>query len=368
MHDVKGVLIPVFNVAVIGAAGFVGAEVAHLLLAHPSFNLTAISSDSEAGKPLSTVYPSFCGHTDLAFVNHEAVLQSTKEELDLVFLPVPHTAAMELAPGLLEKGISVIDLSADFRLQDAAVYEAWYGSAHTAPELLAKAVYGLPEVYRSALEEQAEKRADGQEAALVACPGCYPTASALAALPIIEAGLEDLNGVVVINAVSGVSGAGKKPTDITHFCMANENLNAYGVTVHRHTPEIAQTLSHLAQSKVAVQFTPHLAPLNRGMVSTVAIKLSEEAAITASAEGIQQLYEERYADEPFVQMLPKGVMPRSSSVLNSNYAHVGVAYDASTNMVVASCTIDNLGKGAAAQAVQCANIIFKLDETAGLKK
>ena len=356
-----------YNVAVIGAAGFVGAEVVHLLLAHPGFKLTTISSDSEAEKKLSERYPSFCGRTDLAFIKHEAALEATNEELDLVFLAVPHTAAMELAPVFLKKGISVIDLSGDFRLQEASVYEAWYGAKHTAPELLAKVVYGLPEVYRGALEELAEKRATEQEAVLVASPGCYPTASVLAVLPILDAALDNPDDVVVINAVSGVSGAGKKPTNITHFCQVDENLNAYGVATHRHTPEIAQTLSHLAERKVAVQFTPHLAPLNRGMVSTVAVRLSETAAQTATTESMHQLYVERYAEEDFVQVLPQGTMPKSSSVLHSNYAHVGVAYDASTRMVVATCVIDNLCKGAASQAVQSANIIFLLDEGTGLK-
>jgi len=356
-----------YSAAVIGAAGFAGAEIVRLLLAHPAFELDTISSDSEAGKALQEVYPYFAGRTKLVFECTDVLMAAAQGALDLVFLAVPHTAAMELAPTLLKQGVSVIDLSADFRLQDEATYESWYGQKHTAPELLARAVYGLPEVYRSDLEALATGRVDRNESALVANPGCYPTASTLAALPILEAGLADPEAVVVINAISGVSGAGKKATETTHFCSVDENINAYGVTTHRHTPEIAQTFSHLAQREVKVQFTPHLAPLSRGMVSTVALPLSRDAVGMVSAEQIQELYEDRYAEEAFVQVLPRGAMPKSSSVIFSNYAQVGVAYDASTHMVVASCAIDNLGKGAASQAVQCANIIFGLDESTGLR-
>lgn len=354
-----------YRCAVIGAAGFTGMELVRLLLTHPQFVLERISSDSEVGKTLAEVNPFFAGRTELSFVEHANILKCSAAQIDFAFLAVPHTAAMDLAGTLLAKGISVIDLSADFRLQQPADYRAWYGSVHSAPELLAKAVYGLPEVYRSQLKHLAVCRASG-EAVLVANPGCYPTATTLAALPILAAGWHKPEAVVVVNAISGVTGAGKKPSDITHYCLANENLNAYGVTTHRHTPEICQTFAHVAAEKVAVQFTPHLAPLNRGMVSTVAIALSPAAAEQATAESIQALYEQRYAEEPFVQVLPAGQMPKSSSVKYSNNAQVGVVYDASTQMVVASCAIDNLGKGASAQAVQNANLIFSLKEICGL--
>jgi N-acetyl-gamma-glutamyl-phosphate reductase len=356
----------VYEVAIIGAAGFAGIEAVRLFLAHPAFELVAASSDSEAGKPLAEVYPYFYGRTELAFVRHETVLAEYASCLDLVLLAIPHTQAMQLVPRLLSAGVSVIDLSADFRLNDAAAYEQWYGERHTAPELLARAVYGLPEIYRSELAACGHRRAETGEAALVANPGCYPTASVLAALPVVSAGLMDADEVVVVNAISGVSGAGKKPTETTQFCLANENLKAYGVACHRHTPEIAQCLSHLAGHAVPLQFTPHLAPLNRGMLATVTLRLSNDTAEQASAETIQQLYEDAFAGEPFVQLLPQGAMPQSSSVKHSNSAHIGVAYDASTRMVVASCAIDNLGKGAASQAVQCANILFALDEGMGL--
>jgi N-acetyl-gamma-glutamyl-phosphate reductase len=356
----------VSRVAVIGAAGFAGAEAVRLLLAHPEFELVAASSSGDEGKLLSEVYPSFLGRTELRFVAHEKVLEYTGSSLDAAFLAVPHTVGMQMAPELLAQGISIIDLSADFRLHQAWIYEKWYGVTHAAPELIKKAVYGMPEVYRDALVLQAGRRAKQGEAALVANPGCYPTASVLAALPVMKAGLMDPKEILVINAISGVSGAGKAPTATTQFCLANESLNAYGVTTHRHTPEIIQTLSHVADRKVDIQFTPHLAPLNRGMVSTVTMRLSKEVAAQASVESVWQLYAQAYAGEPFVQVLPRGEMPKSAHVKQSNNAHIGVAYDAYTRMVVASCAIDNLGKGAAAQAVQCANILFALDETAGL--
>lgn len=355
-----------YNVAILGANGFVGAELMRLVLSHPQLNLVAASSDSDAGKPVSTVYPSFVGHTDLQLVSHETVLTLDEASIDLAFLPVPHTAAMALAPRLLDNGIPVIDLSADFRLHEAATYEQWYGVEHTAPELLSEVVYGMPEMFRTELTALAEQFKQSTPV-LVANPGCYPTASTLAALPTLKAHCLNEQDVIIINAISGVSGAGKKATETTQFCLANESVNAYGATSHRHTPEIIQNMSTLAGYDTLVQFTPHLAPLNRGMVSTVTLRLSEEAAKTADAQSIQQLYQDAYAAEPFVHVLPYGQMPKSSSVRYSNNAHIGVAYDESTRIVVASCAIDNLGKGAAAQAVQCANIILSLDETAGLK-
>lgn len=355
-----------YNVAILGANGFVGAELMRLVLAHPQLQLVVASSDSDAGKAVSAVYPSFLGQTELSFVKHEAVLKHYKEDIDLAFLPVPHTAAMALAPSLLSEGIPVIDLSADFRLHEAATYEQWYGVKHTSPELLSEAVYGMPEMFRKELASLAEKIKD-KKPVLVANPGCYPTASTLAVLPALKANCITQEDVIVINAISGVSGAGKKANDVTQFCLANESVNAYGAATHRHTPEIAQNLSTLAGYRVQVQFTPHLAPLNRGMVSTVTLHLNKEAAKTADPQNIQLLYEEAYAAEPFVQVLPYGQMPKSSSVRYSNNAQVGVAYDESTHMIIASCAIDNLGKGAAAQAVQCANILLSLEETTGLK-
>lgn len=353
------------KVAVIGAAGFAGAELVRILLAHPSFELVAASSNSDAGKAMSEVYPNFTGRTSLTYCKHDEVLSRCADELDLVFLAVPHTAAMALVPAFLEQGVSALDLSADFRLKNAEEYEQWYQAKHTASHLLDAAVYGLPEVYRSELCTLAQQRGAGQSV-LVASPGCYPTASTLAAFPLLKAGLLNTKAPLIINAISGVSGAGRKANDTTQFCLANESVSAYGATTHRHTPEIKQTLSHIAGSTIKVQFTPHLAPLNRGMVATLALQVDEEAAAALTPNDVQQVYEQTYEQEPFVQVLPLGSMPQSASVKQGNYAHVGVAYDVANKVVIASCAIDNLGKGAASQAVQCANILFSLNETAGL--
>lgn len=345
-----------FKAGIVGGAGFAGIELVRILLQHPDFELCAVTSDALAGKPLAEAYPALQGHTALAFeANEEAALGS----LDVAFLAVPHTAALHHAPKLMAQGVSVVDLSADFRLKDAAVYESYYDAEHTAPELLAKAAFGLPELFPEALVEAAKARQDGN-AVLVACAGCYPTATSLAAAPAIRAGFAAQDGPIVVNAISGVTGAGKKATERTHFCFANENLEAYGVTTHRHTPEIEQILG--MQGRVV--FTPHLAPLNRGLLSTVTIPVAGSCDVTT--ESLHELYSEFYTGSPFVSVLPIGEYPKTSSVVGTNSAHVGVAHDKRTNTIIAIGAIDNLCKGAAGQAVQCANIAFGLDETTGL--
>jgi N-acetyl-gamma-glutamyl-phosphate reductase len=293
--------------------------------------------------------------TALTFISHaDALALAQSEEIDAVFLAVPHTAALAMVPTLLDAGVNVFDLSADFRLKDPAVYEQWYSTTHTAVELLQTAVYGLPELYRSQIAQAAKP-------ALIACPGCYPTASALAAAPALAAGLTT-PAPIVINAISGVTGAGRKATATTHYCSVDENVNAYGVTTHRHTPEIIQTFSTEAGHPIAVVFTPHLAPLKRGLLATATIALQPGV----DAEVLEVAYLAAYSDEPFVRLLPIGTMPRTASVVGSNCAQVGIAYDTATNTLIASCAIDNLGKGAAAQAIQCANVVFGFKETVGL--
>ena len=266
-----------------------------------------------------------------------------------------------LTPELLERGVTVLDLSADYRLHDAAVYEDWYATPHTSPELLKETVYGLPELNRSGLATLAQRRSRG-EAVLVAVPGCYPTATALAAAPALEQGLAT-GDLVIADAISGVSGAGRGCNARTHFCHANESVEAYGVAKHRHTPEIEQTLSEVAGREMSVVFTPHLAPLTRGLLSTVYL----EAAPGVTSADVQAAYERAYANEPLVTALPAGQMPATSSVFGTARAQVGVALDdRRRRTIIASCAIDNLGKGAAAQAVQCANAVLGLPETAGL--
>lgn len=346
------------KVGVVGAAGFAGVELVRLLLAHPEFELTCITSDALDGKALAESYPVFAGVTDLAFSSHE---NAPLSDCDLVFLAVPHTAAMGMAPSLLEQGVSVVDLSADFRLKDASVYEQWYKTRHVAKDLLVQAAFGLPELFEDQLACAAESFAAG-EAALVGCAGCYPTATSLAAAPAIEAGLVSDDAAIVADAVSGVTGAGKKATERTHFCFANENVEAYGVGTHRHTPEIEQILGIEGR----LVFTPHLAPLNRGLLSTVNLPLKAGAPLP-STEELVELYQRRYASSPLVEVLPAGVLPKTASVAGTCRAHVGVAVHERARMIVAIGAIDNLGKGAAGQAVQCANIVCGLPQDLGLQ-
>jgi len=348
-----------YNVAVIGGSGYAGAELIRLLLQHPGFELVAATSTTENGMPIAQKYPALLGYTDLKY---SLVAELPVNDLDAVFLAVPHTAAADIAPSLLEMGINVFDLSADFRLKDPAVYEKWYGVAHSAPELIPDAVYGLPELYRNTLVEKAERRASTGTPALVACPGCYPTASALAAAPVMAAEAMMPGRPVVINAVSGQSGAGRSANDASVFSNVNEDARAYNVGTHRHTPEIEQTLSTEARQEILVQFTPVLIPMTRGIVSNVTINMLPGL----TADVVEVIYQTAYSDEPFVKVLPYGKMPQSSSVSNTNNAHIGIFMDERTNLLVASCAIDNLGKGAACQAVQCANIIFNYPETTGL--
>ena len=344
------------KVCVVGSTGYAGIEVCRLVLANPHMELVMATDRKEAGTKLSDIYPSFAGVTDIVLSLPEA--DKIAEVADVAFLAVPHTASLALTPQLLAAGVSVLDLSADYRIHDPEVYEAWYNTPHTSPELLSQTVYGLPELNREGLLGLAEKHAAG-EAVLVAVPGCYPTATALAATPALAAGLAK-GDLVISDAISGVSGAGRGCNVRTHYCHANESVEAYGVAKHRHTPEIEQTLSEVAGRQMNVVFTPHLAPLTRGLLATVYI----EAADGVTAEQVQAAYEQRFADEPLVTVLPSGSMPQTSSVFGTGRAQVGVALDARRrSMIVASCAIDNLGKGAAAQAMQCANIVLGLPET-----
>ena len=339
---------------IIGAAGYAGAELVRIILRHPEFELTVATSNSDAGVLLSSVYPAFTGVTDLRYTTHDDPALTT---CDVVFLATPHTVAMKSAPALLEAGVTVIDLSADYRLRDQVTYERWYRVEHTSPELLKTAVFGLPELYRGELAQAQQNHASGK-AALVACAGCYPTATSLAAAPLVN----ETCGVVVVDAISGISGAGRSATARTHFVSANESLEAYGVTNHRHTPEIEQILGIEGR----LIFTPHLAPASRGLLSTVTMQLNERARQQATLESIYRRYVDFYAQSPFVSVLPQGQQPKTTSVIGTNRAHVGVAYHEETGCVIATCAIDNIVKGAAGQAVQCANIVCGLDETDAL--
>jgi N-acetyl-gamma-glutamyl-phosphate reductase len=340
------------DVAVVGAAGYAGIEAVRLVLGHPRLRLALATSGADAGRPISQVYPALAGSTDLSFV--EPVAEEIAAAAQVALLAVPHTAAIELAVPLREAGVKVIDLSADFRLRDADQYETWYGVPHGAKELLGEAVYGLPEINRAGL----------RGAGLVACPGCYPTATALAAAPALESSVTESTKLIV-DAKSGVSGAGRSLSAGTHFVNAHEAVSAYKVGgQHRHTPEIEQVLTDIAGRTISVVFTPHLVPMKRGMLSTVYMDVAEGFTTADAVE----LYASRYAHEPFVHVHAAGSQPSTNEVVGSNRAAIGVAVDERTNTLVATCAIDNLVKGAAGQAVQCLNAVLGHDETEGFDR
>lgn len=334
--------------AIVGAAGYAGAELMRFLIGHPVFDLVLVTSDHDRGKAVRDLYPALAG-CDLEFSAHDPATVAACAQV--AFLAVPHTAAMAMVPALLEAGLTVIDASADFRLKDAAVFSAWYDAPHTAPELLASAVYGLPELWRDGLPG----------ARLVACPGCYPTATLLAAAPAVQAGVV-VSSRVIADAISGVSGAGRTPSATTHYVNATESVAAYKCACHRHTPEIAQGLSQLGLAEPSLVFTPHLAPLDRGLLSTVYLEVDPTLTVARAHE----IYRDFYAGEPFITVCESGVQPATGHVRGSNRAHLGVALDTASHTLIVTCAIDNLVKGTAGQAVQCANIALGLDETAGL--
>ncbi len=334
--------------AIVGAPGYAGAELTRLVTGHPCFELTCVTSAADAGTYVRDLYPGLAG---CALAYEVPDVETIAAKADIAFLAVPHTAALAMAPGLRDQGLTVIDLSADFRLRDAAVYSQWYDVGHSATGLLAEAVYGLPELWRPALPG----------AGLVACPGCYPTATLLAAAPAIRAGVVS-SGRVIADAISGVSGAGRTPTPTTHYVSATESVAAYKVGAHRHTPEIVQGLRDLGLAEPTLLFTPHLAPLSRGLLATVYLEV--DSALTP--EHAHAIYRDMYADEPFVTVCASGVQPATGHVRGSNRAHIGVVLDPASHTLIVTCAIDNLVKGAAGQAVQCANIALGYPETEGL--
>ncbi len=340
------------RVAVIGATGYTGAELLRLLCAHPRVAVTRIVGHGKAGQPIAQVLPAFHGVLDGTIAAFDA--DDVAAHADTAFLALPHGAAAIVAKALRARGVVVLDLSADFRLRDRAVHREWYGEDH-APELAAEAVYGLPELHREAL-----RRAD-----LIAVPGCFPTASTLALAPLLRAGLARTTGLV-IDAKTGVSGAGRSPLPNTHFPETSEGVRAYKVAgQHRHTPEIEQELSGVAGVPVRLVFTPHLIPMTRGILATAyASATRDDVTAAACTEAAQSLY----ADSPVVAVLPPGSHPDTLWVRGSARAHVAYARDPRTGTIVAQATLDNLGKGAAGQAVQCFNVRFGFDEGEGLPR
>lgn len=337
------------KIGIVGGTGYTGVELLRLLAIHPNAEIVAVTSRGEAGMPVADMFPSLRGYVDVAF-SDPATVDLTK--CDVVFFATPHGVAMNQAQTLLDAGVKVIDLAADFRLQDTTVFEKWYKLPHSCPDILQKAVYGIPELYRDKIKS----------AKVIGNPGCYPTTVLLGLAPLIEQNLIDFSVPIIADSKSGVSGAGRKAEVATLFAEASDNMKAYGVAGHRHHPEIHAQLTQLAGNKVQFIFTPHLIPMIRGMLSTVYVKLSEKAHNI----DLQKLYENRYQNEQFVDVLPANSLPETHSVRGSNHLRIALHKQAETGYLTVLVVQDNLVKGAAGQAVQNMNIMFGLTESAGL--
>lgn len=334
------------KVGIVGGTGYTGVELLRLLALHPNAELAVITSRGEAGLPVADMFPSLRGYVNLKFSDPAQVDLSA---CDVVFFATPNGIAMQQTGELLAKGVRVIDLAADFRIKDVATWEKWYGMTHACPELIAEAVYGLPEINREKIKQ----------AKLVANPGCYPTAVQLGFMPLLESGAIDPS-YLIADAKSGVSGAGRKAEVHALLAEAGDNFKAYGVSGHRHLPEISQGLKAMANKEVGLTFTPHLLPMIRGIHATLYAKLTKQV-------DLQKLFEERYANELFVDVLPKGSHPETRSVRGSNQCRIAVHQPQGGDTVVILSVIDNLVKGAAGQAVQNMNIMFGFNETTGLE-
>ena len=331
------------SVAIVGASGYTGAELLRIVGAHPAMSVVVATGDTQAGVAVGDLYPHLGpAYPELIFSSYDVDAVAGAE---VVFLALPHGASQRIVPRLVAAGTGakIVDLAADFRLNDAAVYEQWYGAPHEAPDQMASFAFGLPEIYRDTFAG----------AAAVAAPGCYPTAAALALAPLVDAGAIEPSGVIV-DAASGVSGAGRPAKPHTSFCAVDEDFTAYGLLDHRHTPEIQQA------SGAEVLFTPHLAPMNRGILATCYARPTG----ACDTDDLLAIYRKAYAGEPFVTVSERS--PSTKATLGSNSAHLTARHDARTGWVMALCALDNLGKGASGQAVQCANALCGLDETAGL--
>lgn len=339
------------KVGIIGATGYTGVELLRLLAPRTDLEISVVTSRELMDTDVHSRFPNLRGHVDLQFSepNSERLLQC-----DVVFYATPHAVAMHTVAELLAKGVKVIDLSADFRIQNIPLWEQWYNTKHVCPELVADAVYGLPEVNREAIKS----------AQLIAVPGCYPTAVQLGFLPLLEHGLVE-TGRLIADAKSGVSGAGRKAVEDFLLCEATESIRAYGVSGHRHHPEICESLNRYSESEVKLTFIPHLTPMIRGILATLYGPV--RSGVEVSIEQLQSVFEQRYADEPFVEVLPQGETPATRNVKGSNKCQISVAYSEDTDTIVVLSAEDNLVKGAAGQAIQNMNIMFGLDEITGLQ-
>ncbi len=334
------------SVGIVGGTGYTGVELLRLLARHPEARVQVISSRTEAGRRVDDLFPNLRGHVDLDFTEPQA---GAFADCDLVFFATPNGTAMGMAPGLIDRGVRIIDLAADFRLRDVGEWERWYGMSHACPDLVSEAVYGLPELNRQAIAG----------ARLVANPGCYPTAVILGFLPLLQAGCADPS-YLIADAKSGVSGAGRKAAVTSLMAEAGESFKAYAVSGHRHHPEIAQGLSQAAGSPVGLTFVPHLVPMVRGIEATLYARRS------AGDLDLQSLYEQRYREEPFVDVMPAGATPETRSVRGCNVCRIAVQEPLGGGVIVVQSVIDNLVKGAAGQAIQNMNLMFSLEETSGL--
>ena len=335
------------KVGIVGGTGYTGVELLRLLAQHPDVELVAITSRKETGMPVADLFPSLRGHVALAFSDPT---NAPLNRCDVVFFATPNGVAMGEARALVEAGVRIVDVSADFRIRDIGEWEKWYRMKHAAPELVAEAVYGLPEVNRASI----------RKARIVANPGCYPTAVQLGFLPLVEASLVDLDHLIA-DAKSGVSGAGRKAETHLLFSEASDNFAAYGVPGHRHWPEIRQGLAQAAGKPVGLTFVPHLTPMIRGIHATLYARITREA-------DFQALYETRYRTEPFVDVLPPGRHPDTRSVRAANLCRIAVHRPHDNDMLVVLAVIDNLVKGAAGQAVQNMNLMFDIEEKTGLQQ
>lgn len=337
-----------FKVGIVGGTGYTGVEIIRLLAAHPHAELAVITSRGEAGTPVTQLFPNLWGHTELSFAEPDVKTLST---CDLVFFATPNGIAMSMVPELLDTGTRVVDLAADFRLKNAEVWKQWYGMDHSCPELLATAVYGLPEINREKI----------REARLVANPGCYPTAVQLGFLPLLKHDLVDTERLIA-DAKSGVSGAGRGAVVGNLLCEASENFKAYGASGHRHLPEIRQGLVAIAGRDVKLTFVPHLVPMIRGIEATLYAELNIDFA------KLQALYEQAFQDEVFVDVMPSGSLPETRTVKGTNLCRIALHQQPGSQHVVVISVIDNLVKGAAGQAIQNMNLMLGLSEDTGLKQ
>ncbi|MEK7990501.1 MAG: N-acetyl-gamma-glutamyl-phosphate reductase [Thiotrichaceae bacterium] len=335
------------KIGIVGGTGYTGVELLRLLAKHPQAQLEIITSRGEAGKPVTELFPNLRGYVDLRYSEPNA---ESLAACDVVFFATPHATAMYTVPQLMAAGTKIIDLSADFRIKDVKLWEQWYNVEHACPELIENAVYGLPELHRKQIAQ----------AQLIACPGCYPTSMQLGLIPLLEAGIVDTQDLIV-DAKSGASGAGRKASVAGLMGEIGESFKAYATAGHRHLPETVESLSRIAQHQVQLTFVPHLVPMIRGIHATIYANLTQ-----AQNQSLQALFEQRYQNEPFVDVLPQGSHPETRNVRGVNTCQLAVHQPQNGSKVIVLSVIDNLVKGAAGQAVQNMNIMFNLPETTGL--